>query len=244
MINHDYFRQLSAVERVTTALFYLDGEFTKFVLAEFAGISEHEAAKTLHALEHLGVVVETGGTPYSTYRCADQVSQSIDIDGCAWCGTADDNVVVEAGTPAGEYLGLAGDETVELCNECLSEVSETVVKTTAESTAEGEDEIVPIHPICQADGCEHLAARGVASVRGHPDDEWKLCLQHYNEVNGQDAWYMLGHDWGLQKLYYRCPETGAISHNIILKDKDSGGYQCSCGHKHPPVRWDNNKSPL
>lgn len=241
MLNHNYHRQLSAVERVAAALFHLDGEFTGEALAEIAGISETEATEVLRALEHLGVVVRTGGTRCSTYRSADRVSKSTDINGCAWCGSSDDNVLVEAGTPAGEYLGLAGDETGELCDDCLSEVSETIVGTTDGPTSEERVGVVPIHSVCQADGCEYLAARGIASKRGHPHDEWKLCSEHYREVGGQDPWYPLGHDWGLQKLHYRCPEAGDISHNIILRETDSGGYRCSCGHNHLPVGRDDEE---
>ncbi|WP_436931251.1 hypothetical protein [Halosimplex halobium] len=153
----------------------------------------------------------------------------------------DDNVLVESGTPAGEYLGLVDDETVELCDDCLYEVSETIVGTTDGPTSEERVGVVPIHPVCQADGCEYLAARGIASKRGHPHDEWKLCSEHYNEVKGQDPWYPLGHHWNLQKLHYRCPETGSISHNIILREQDDGGYLCSCEYKHVPVGRDDEE---
>jgi hypothetical protein len=43
--------------------------------------------------------------------------------GCAGCGSTEEiNWVVQAGTPAGEYLNLVGNETAELCDNCMQEV--------------------------------------------------------------------------------------------------------------------------
>jgi len=87
-------------------------------------------------------------------------------------------------------------------------------------------------PICQARDCTKLATLTISCENGHPDKEWKLCSGHFDEVDGRDPWFDDERKWTLRKLYYRCPNGGRISHNLILKYKDQGGYPCSCGERH------------
>jgi len=94
-------------------------------------------------------------------------------------------------------------------------------------------------PICQADDCTNVAVHVRSSLEGHPNGEWKLCREHFNEVDGKDPWYNEERDWTLKKLYYRCPNGGKISHNSILKYEDEGGYPCSCGERHLPEKPDD-----
>ena len=91
-----------------------------------------------------------------------------------------------------------------------------------------------VSPICQARDCTTLATLAISSENGHPHKEWKLCSGHFDEVDGRDPWYDWGQEWTIRKLYYRCPNGGRISHNLILKYEDEGGYPCSCGDRHLP----------
>jgi len=234
MLDHDYHRQLTAGERTATALFHLEGQFTATDLARLAGIDNEDASEYLDALEHLGVVTVVEDAARPMYQRADQATELEDDTGCDWCdGTEERLTVVRPETPAGEYLALSDGDTMELCSECMREVSMTVAEQTRES-ASGK-EVVPIYPICQADSCEHIAAGVIPSEQGHPDDEWKLCTEHYREVGGVDPWYPLGHDWSLKKLYYRCPEGGKLSHNTLHPGDETDRYQCSCGEWHVPA---------
>jgi len=94
-------------------------------------------------------------------------------------------------------------------------------------------------PICQAEDCEETATHIIPSQNGHPNEEWKLCMSHYDEVDGRDPRYDDKRIWTLRKLYYRCPNGGKISHNSILKYEDEGGYPCSCGERHLPEKPDD-----
>ena len=94
-----------------------------------------------------------------------------------------------------------------------------------------------INPICQAKNCDETADCAISSKRGHPKEEWKLCKAHFNDTNGEDPWNNDDLDWIVNKLYYRCPSGGKISHNLIL----DGGYHCGCGELHLPKPIDNNK---
>lgn len=237
MFRHDYPRQLTPGERMTVALFHFEGRFSAMDLADFVGISNHEARKKLHALEYLGVVAivdETG----PVYRRADLVSDSAgEDDGCDWCGSnSESNWVVQSQTPAGEYIGLDSWETVDLCDDCMAGVSKTTSYETTQ-TKSGQD-VLPIHPICQAEDCNQIAGRTIFSRRGHPDDEWKLCPGHYSEVEGIDPYYPLGHEWTLRKLQYRCPQGVEISYGKLLPNEEQDGISCTCGYRHTPADID------
>ncbi|MCL9814401.1 hypothetical protein [Natranaeroarchaeum aerophilus] len=237
MFKHDYHRQLTPGERMAVALFHFGEKFTAKTLADFVGISNKEARERLHALEHLGVVtiVDDAG-PY--YKYADLDFDLLGEDRCNWCSSnRETNSTIQTGTPVGNYVGLSGNETVDLCDKCLERVSNTVNGVT-DQTNSGQD-ILPIYPICQAESCNQLAARTIASQRGHPHQEWKLCANHYNEVDGSDPHGQLGHGWILKKLYYRCPNGGEISHNLILLEQDDDGYACSCGSRHTAISVDS-----
>ena len=95
-----------------------------------------------------------------------------------------------------------------------------------------------VSPICQAEDCEETATHAIPSQKGHPNEEWKLCTSHYDEVDRRDPWSDDERKWTLRKLYYRCPNGGRISHNPILKYEDEGGYPCSCGERHLPQKPD------
>jgi len=77
-----------------------------------------------------------------------QVSEDTEdslADNCDRCGSIKGtNWVVEAGTPAGKYLDLTDGEKVELCDECMQEVAESLgggdENTRYESTQGGENE--------------------------------------------------------------------------------------------------------
>jgi len=229
MFKHDYNRQLTAGERMAIALFHFEERFTAIDLADFVGISNHEARKRLHALEYFGVVsvVDEDG-PH--YQRADLAPDSFDEDGCDWCDSTDSKLrAVRAETELGDYMGLSGHETVHLCEMCVQDVSSTANKETTQT--ETGDDVLPIHPICQAEDCDQLAGRSISSEDGHPHEEWKLCPSHYNEVEGIDPDNPLGHDWTVRKLYYRCPSGGKISHNQVSEELD-GRYHCPCGYVH------------
>ena len=64
---------------------------------------------------------------------------------CERCGSTEGtNWVVQAGTPAGKYLGLGDGETTEVCDACMREVAENIGDKDGnarnESTKGGEDE--------------------------------------------------------------------------------------------------------
>lgn len=103
----------------------------------------------------------------------------------------------------------------------------------SESESEDSEDVLPIPPICQVEDCEMLATETIPSEYGHPNHEWKLCAEHYQEVNGDDPWHHFEQGWSLRKLYYRCPESGKISHNTLLKQDDV--YSCQCNNKHVPA---------
>jgi hypothetical protein len=105
---------------------------------------------------------------------------------------------------------------------------------TEANSGTGSTNQIRVSPICQAKGCETTATHAISSQNGHPNGEWKLCWGHFDEVDGRDPWYDEDRQWTLRKLYYRCPDGGRISHNLILKYKSKGGYPCSCGERHPP----------
>jgi|GEM_PF-3597340 len=229
MISHNYHRQLTPSERIAAALFNLHGEFTATHIAELAGVSKQGASEFLRAQEHLGVVTVVDETSPVKYQRSDVAPDSRDNDSCDWC-TTNQRVYnhILPNTPSGDYLGLSDSESIHLCDECHHEVS-TIIngKTT---TIDGL-EVLPIHPICQADGCTHLAVSALSSENGHPHEKWRLCFDHYEEVNGLPPRYPLGHNWTVRKLYYRCPSGGKISHNQVSEELD-GRYNCSCGYVH------------
>jgi len=71
-------------------------------------------------------------------------------------------------------------------------------------------------PICQAHGCDEDARYAISSWHGHPDEEWKLCEDHFEEVDGHDPSLLTNKGWTLRKLYYRCDKCDeSISHNAI-----------------------------
>jgi hypothetical protein len=64
---------------------------------------------------------------------------------CDRCGSiAGTRWIVQAGTPAGEYLNLSGSETTDLCDACMREVAESIAdeddNTHNGSTKGGENE--------------------------------------------------------------------------------------------------------
>jgi len=230
MFKHDYHRQLTVGERMAVALFHFEKRFTAMQFADFVGISNHEARKRLHALEYFGVVtvIKENGLQYQR---ADLAPDSTEENMCEWCGSTNSRLgTARAETKLGDYMGLSGNETVTLCEKCLEEVS-TIVNEDMIQTESGHH-VLPIHPICQAEDCDQLAARSIPSKRGHPNNEWKLCPNHYDEVEGIDPWYELGQDWILKKLKYRCPEGIEISYSELLPKEDSSGISCPCGNKH------------
>jgi hypothetical protein len=74
-----------------------------------------------------------------------QVKNNDSDEGCASCGSTEGtNWVVQAGTPAGNYLNLADGKTTELCDRCMREVADSVgdgdESFQDESTKGGENE--------------------------------------------------------------------------------------------------------
>jgi hypothetical protein len=77
--------------------------------------------------------------------CAREDSKGSSASSCERCdSTEGTNWVVQAGTPAGRYLGLSDSETTELCDACMREVAESIAdeddNTHDESIQGGENE--------------------------------------------------------------------------------------------------------
>jgi hypothetical protein len=82
-----------------------------------------------------------------------------------------------------------------------------------------EGETVTLAPLCQADSCDSVADHAIPSQDGHPNSEWKLCKNHFDDVDGRDPYQIKGKDWTVKKLYYRCCNCSMIiSHNLELEE--------------------------